>query len=143
LLIVFQELLLLVRVGLEEEATDPVEGTTQPMEQFAQAAWGEPSTEGRLDPVAHLAGRPEAAGGDFGFEAVERGRLESARVALVLQGAEGLQPAALVELPPVADGAETDAEEGGDLFGGASLAQPQQGGEAVVQACVVLPAAEL
>ena len=34
------------------------------------------------------------------------------------------------------------AEEGGDLFGGASLAQPQQGGEAVVQACAFLLAAE-
>ena len=29
--------------------------------------------------------------------------------------AQGLQPAALVELPPVANGAGTDAEEGGDF----------------------------
>jgi hypothetical protein len=122
LLIVFQELLLPVRISLEEEATDPVEGAAQPMEQFAHAARGEPSTEGRLDPVAYLAGRPEAAGGDLVFEAVELARRESARVALVLQGAEGLQPAALVELPPVANGAGTDAEECGDLCRGAPLA---------------------
>ncbi len=43
----------------------------------------------------------------------------------------------------MADGAGTDAEEGGDLFGADSLAQPQQGGEAVVPACVQLQAAEL
>ena len=85
------------------------------MEQFAHAARGEPSTEGRLDPVARLASRLEAAGGDLALEAVELARPESARVALVLQGAEGFQPAALVELPPVADGAGTDAEEGGDF----------------------------
>jgi hypothetical protein len=75
------------------------------------------------------------------LEAVELARPESARVALVLRGAGGFQPAALVELPPVADGAGTDAEEGGDLLGGASLAQPQQGGEAVVKAGVFLQAA--
>ena len=70
LFIVPKELLLLVRISLEEEATDPVEGAAQPMEQFAHAARGEPSTEGRLDPVARLAGRVEAAGGDFAFDAV-------------------------------------------------------------------------
>src|SRR5262249_26083348 len=110
LFIGLKELLLLVRISLEEEAADPVEGAAQPMEQFAHAAWGEPSTEGRLDPVAHLASRLEAAGGDFAFEAVELARPESARVALVLQGAERLQSTALVELQPVADGAGTDAE---------------------------------
>jgi hypothetical protein len=52
-------------------------------------------------------------------------------------------PTSLVQVQPVADGAGTDAQEGGDLFGGASLAQPQQGGEAVVKACVLLLAAEL
>jgi len=120
-----------------------MKGAAQAVQELAHTTWGEPSTEGRLDPGAHLTGRPEAAGGDFALEAVELGRLESARVALVLQGAEGLQPATLVELSPVADGARTDAQEGGDLFGGASLAQPQQRGEAVVKACVLLLAAEL
>ena len=42
---------------------------------------------------------------------VELRRLESTRVALVFQGAERLQSAALVELQPVVDGAWTDAEE--------------------------------
>jgi len=45
------------------------------MQQFAHAAWGEPSTEGLLDPVARLGGRVEAASGDLAFEVVELYRL--------------------------------------------------------------------
>jgi hypothetical protein len=118
-----------------------MKGAAQAVEEFAHAAAREPSTEGLLDPVAHLGGRLEAAGGDFAFEEVELRRLESARVALVLQGAEGVQTAALVEIEPVADRAWTDTEQGSNLLRGLALVQPQQGGQAVMNADVFLVAA--
>ena len=76
------------------------------------------------------------------LEVVELARFESARVALVVQGQQRLQSAAVVALQPVDHGAGTDAEEFGDRFGRASLAKPEQGGEAVVQARVVLFASQ-
>jgi hypothetical protein len=82
------ELLLLVGVGLEQEGTDLVEGTTEAFEQLAHAAGGEPSTERRLDPVAHLAGRPEASRGDFLLESIALSRGQSAGITFVLQGVE-------------------------------------------------------
>src|SRR5262249_36362729 len=138
LFVVLQELLLLIRVRLEEEATDLMKGATQPMQELAHAAFGGPSTEGLLDPVAHLRRRLEAAGGDLALEVVELGRLQSAPVAFVLQGAEGLQSAALVQFQPVVDRAGTDAEELGDLIERQSLPQPEQGRETVGDAHVFL-----
>jgi hypothetical protein len=81
------------------------------------------------------------ASGNLAFEVVELGRLQSTWVALIFQSRKRLQSAALVKFQPVANGAGTDAEELGDLFGRASLAQPQQGGEAVVKAKVFVLAA--
>src|SRR5262245_41474876 len=138
LFVVLQELLLLIRIGLEEEATYLVKGAAQAMEEFAHTAPAKPSTEGFLDPVAHLCRGLEAAGGDLSLERVELARPESARVAVVLQGEEGLQSAAVVELQPVADGAGADAEEFRDLFERPALAQPQQGRETIVEAHVIL-----
>src|SRR5262249_28238354 len=63
LLVVGDGLLLLVLVGLEEGGAGLVEGAAQPHQQLAHAAGGEPSTEGRLDPLAHLGGAPEAPRG--------------------------------------------------------------------------------
>src|ERR1700744_3075604 len=47
-LVLLDELLLLVRIGLEEEAADLMKGTAQTLEEFAHAAFREPSTEGLL-----------------------------------------------------------------------------------------------
>jgi hypothetical protein len=68
LVVLLEEGLLLVGIGLEEEAADLMKGAAQAMQQFAHAAWGEPSTEGFLDPVARLGGRVEAPGGDLALE---------------------------------------------------------------------------
>jgi len=77
LLVLLEELLLLIRIGLEEGAADLMKGTTQALEEFAPAAFGEPSTEGLLDPGARLSRGLEVARGDLAFEVVELRRLES------------------------------------------------------------------
>src|SRR6476619_6723974 len=87
--VVVQERLLFVRIGLEEEAADLLEGTAQTLEEFTHTTFGKPSPEGLLVPIAHLCRRPEAAGGNLAFEVVELGRFQSARVTLVVEVTEG------------------------------------------------------
>jgi hypothetical protein len=119
-----------------------MEGTAQTMQECTHAASGEPSTEGFLDPVAHLSRRFEAAGGDRVLEVVELAGLESTRVAFVLQGAKGLESALLVKFQPVADSAGTDVEKFRNLIERQTFAQPEQGGKAVVDANIFLFAAQ-
>ena len=138
----FEELLLFVRVGLEEEARDLVKGATQAFEQLTHAAEREPSPEGGLDPRAGLGRRVKASGGDLAFEVIELRRFQSARIAFVLEGAKSLQAAALVEFDPVANSSAGDAKELGDVFTRASLIQRQKSGETVVDANVFLLAAK-
>ena len=77
--------------ALKRKPADLVKGATQAFEQFTHAAEREPSPEGFLDPLTGLGRRLEASGGDLAFEMVELRRLQSARVALVLQGTKGLR----------------------------------------------------
>ncbi len=87
LFITVQKLLLFVGIGLEQEARNLMKGATQAFEQFAHAAEREPSPEGFLDPRTRLGRCFEASGGYLVFELVELRPLQSARVALILQGA--------------------------------------------------------
>jgi hypothetical protein len=61
LVVLLDKRLLLVGIGLEEEAADLMKGAAQALQQFAHAAWGAPSTEGLLDPVARWGGGVEAS----------------------------------------------------------------------------------
>src|SRR5262249_14124536 len=92
---------------------------------------------------AHLGGRVEAARGDLAFEVVELGGLQSARIALVVQSAEGVQAAALIEIQPVADGAWRNIEQERHLIAAVALVQPEEGSEAVMNPHVFLFAAKL
>jgi hypothetical protein len=119
-----------------------VEGAAQTHQQFAHAARGEPSTEGRLDPLADLSRALEASGGDLAFELIELGRRESARVALVVQAAQQLQAARSKEGEPVRERARADIEEVGHFVGRVTLVQPQQGRQTLVDACISFVAAQ-
>src|SRR5262249_2342095 len=143
LLVLGDELLLLLPIGLEEEGAGLVERAAGSLEQLAHAAWGVPSTEGLLGPIAHLGGRPEAAGGDLLFELAELSGLQSAGVALVVAGAQPVTPAGAVQCQPVVDRPGADAQQGSDLLGGAAVSQPEQCREAGVDARVLVLAAEL
>src|SRR5262249_47303227 len=50
----------------------------------------------------------EAAGGNLTLEVVALGGLQSTRVAVVVQGAEGVEAAASIKVQPVADGTGTE-----------------------------------
>src|SRR3954470_23358881 len=103
LLVFGHELLLLAVVGLEEEGAGLVEGAPQTHQQLAHAGCREPSTEGSLDPVANLSGALEAPRGHLLFEQVELSSGQSAGVAFVLQGAEGIEALFPEQGDPVMD----------------------------------------
>src|SRR5579859_2221597 len=132
LLVFGDELLLLFLIGLEEEGAGLVEGAAQPHQQFAHATDREPSTEGGLDPRTHLGGALETPGGNFLLELVELGSRQSARVALILQRTERIEPLFSVQSDPVVDGARADIEQVGNFLGGIALVQPQQSRQTAV-----------
>src|SRR5262249_26956840 len=143
LLIFGDELFLLFLIGLEEEAAHLVERATQALEQFAHAAGRKPSTEGLLDPLAGLSRTLEASGGDLLLELVELASSQSAGVAFVLQRTQGIESVALVEGQPVLDGTRADAQPRSDLLSRIAVRQPQQGGKAIMNPCLLLVAAKL
>ncbi len=82
--------------------------------------------------------RLEASRGDLAFEVVELCGLQSAWIPFVVQGLQRLESAALVEFQPVSHGAAADAKELRAVVERPALIQPEQNGQAVVDADVFL-----
>ena len=76
-----------------------------------ERAWGDEQSIGLLTRDTRKRLVDFAAGGDLAFEVVELRGPESARVALVVEGAEGIQAVAPVQFQPIADGAGADVEK--------------------------------
>src|SRR5262249_56626469 len=83
---------LLIWVRLPQEASHLVVGHTDAFEQVLDTGGGIADVEGRFDPVADLVGAAGAPRAHFGLELLDLSRAEFARVALVVDLAEGLQP---------------------------------------------------
>src|SRR5579863_1310478 len=84
--------LLLLDVGLPEEAGDLVEAGPDPAEQVLDARGRVGHAEGRFDPGSDLVGVVEDARLDLLPDPLDLGRPEASRVALVVQGAELIDP---------------------------------------------------
>src|SRR4051812_39075577 len=123
--------LLLLDVGLPEEAGDLVVAGPDPAEQVLQARDRVGHAEGRLDPGADLLGVVERPRGDLPLEALDLGGPEAARIALVVQGAEFVEPLVAEDAEPLADLAGRDPQEVGADFPASPLIDPEHGGEAL------------
>ena len=86
--------------------------------------------------MANLVGVAEAAGADFGFELFDLVRGEFARIALVVEGAEGVEPLVAEDPEPFAQLAEADPQQVSGFFPAVALGDGQDGGEALVNAPV-------
>src|SRR3954462_11549638 len=86
------ELLLLLDVGLPEEAGDLVVAGPDPAEQVLDARGRVSHAEGRFDPGSDLVGVVEDPRLDLLPEPLDLGRSQAARVALVVQSAEFIEP---------------------------------------------------
>src|SRR5262249_44563068 len=100
--------LLLVGVRLPQEAAHLVVADADALEQVLDPGGGVADGEGGLDPVAHLVGVAEAAGADLLSELSDLIGLQLARVALVVELAQRVEPSVAKGAEPLAQLAEAD-----------------------------------
>src|SRR4051794_40432326 len=109
--VLVEELFLLVRVGLPQEASDLVVTDADAIEQILYAAGLVRHAEGVVNPLANLIGVAEAAGADLIFESLDLVGGELARVPLVVEGAEGVEPLVAIDAQPFTQLGQTHAQQ--------------------------------
>ena len=124
--------LLLLDIGLPEEAGGLVVAGPDPAEQVLQARDRVGHAEGRLDPGADLLGVVGHPHGDLLLDPPDLGGPEAARIALVVQGAEFIEPLVAGDPEPLPDLAGRDTPEAGDLVSGRSGIAPEDRREPLV-----------
>src|SRR5262249_16993226 len=107
---------LLVRVRLPQQAAHLGVADGDPPEQVLHPAGRVADAEGVLKPLTDLLGAAEAAGFDLVLELADLLGGELARVALVVQGTQGVEPLVAIDAKPFAQLAEADPQQAGDLF---------------------------
>src|SRR5262249_5669667 len=127
---------LLVRVCLPQEAAHLVVTDADPPEQVLHPGGRIADTESVLKPLADLVGVAEAAGADLLFELVHLPGAELARVTLVVESTQGVEPFVAIDQKQFAEWAEADPQQVGDFLPAVALGNRQDGGEALVDASV-------
>ena len=131
LLILADEFLLFVRIGFPQEASYLVVGNADAFQQILHAAGGVENPEFLLEPVADLVRVTKATTGDFGFQLFHLVRGQFARVAFVVQGAQGVEPPVTID-GPFAQLRQTDTQQFSDFFSGITSGYGQDGCQALV-----------
>jgi hypothetical protein len=124
--------LLFIRVSFPQEATDLVVGNANPLEEIFDSRGRIPDTEGGFDPVADLVGVAKTSGADLPLELFDLVRREVARIALVVQSTEGLEPVVAEDTEPFAQLRQAHTQQLRDFFSGFPPSNSQDGGEALV-----------
>src|SRR5450631_1606961 len=123
--VLLDELFLLLRIGFPEESSHLVVADADASEQILHSAGLVADAEGLLDPVANLIRVAEAARADFVSESIDLAGSEFARIALVVEGAEGVQPLVAEEAEPFAQLAEADPQHVSDFITALALGDGQ------------------
>src|SRR4051794_17342687 len=131
------ELLLLLDVGLPEEPRDLVVAGPDPAEQVLDARDRVGHAQGLLHPGADLLSVVERPRGYLPLEPLDLGRSEATRVALVVQGAELLQPLVAEDAEPLADLAGGDPRQLSGLLPSPPVIDPEQDREALIDPAVL------
>src|SRR3954452_18564603 len=127
---------LLLDIGLPAEARDLVVAAPDPAEQVLDGGDRVGHAQVVPDPGADLRGVVEEARGDLSLDPLDLGRAEAARIALVVQGAELIQPLVAEDPEPLADLAGRDSQEVGDLRSGPTVIAPEDRREPLVDPSV-------
>src|SRR5262249_46480967 len=120
-----------------QEARHLVVAGADAPEQVLDTAGGVPDTERLIDPEANLIGAAAAPRADLLLEALDLCCGEGARVAPVMQRAEGVEAAVAEHAQPVGELPHATAKQVGDLGTGLAVGHPEHGREALVEALVV------
>jgi hypothetical protein len=131
-LVVGDELLLLVRVGLPQEAGHLVVAGAHAAQQALDAAGGVRDPERLLDPEADLIGVAEAPRADLLLKALDLSGGQVSWVAPVVKGAEGMEAAVAEQAQPLGELTYAAAEQVGDLEMGLAVGNPKNGREALL-----------
>src|SRR5262249_13164188 len=124
--------MLLIGVRLPQEAAHLVVADADPPEQVLHAAGRIADGEGVKKPLADLIGVAEGARGDLLFELVYLPGGELARVALVVQGTQSVDPLVAIDPEPFAQLAQADPQQVNDFLPAFALGNGQDRGEALV-----------
>jgi hypothetical protein len=135
-LVVGDELPLLVRVRFPQKAGHLVVAGAHAPEQVLDATGRVPDSERLLDPQTDLIGVAEPTRADFLLETLGLTGREVARVAPVVQSAEGIEAAVAEQAQPIGDLPHATAEQVGDLTTGPAVGHPEHGREALADALV-------
>src|SRR5262249_24288059 len=132
--VLLDERLLPVRGGLPQEAGHLVVADTEPFQHVVDATGRVADAESRVNPVADLGGCAEAALCDFVLWQLDLVRGGMTGVALVMEGAEGIEPLVAEDAEPFTQLGKADAQQLGDLLTGFARGDRQDGGEALIDA---------
>src|SRR5262249_43461480 len=127
---------LLVGVRLPQEAAHLVVADADALEQVLDPGGRVADGEGGFDPVADLVGVAEAAGAELGLELLDLLRGKFARVALVVDLAEGVEPFVAKAAEPFAQLAEADPQQLSDFFSRLAGCDRQHSSQALVNSPV-------
>src|ERR1035441_979836 len=130
--ILLDELFLLVRIGFPQEPSHFVVADADAAEQILHAAGLVGDAKGLQYPVANLVRVAEAARADFIFESIDLVGGKVARIALVVKGAEDIDPLVAKDTEPFAQLAEADPQHMSDFITALALGDGQDGSEALI-----------
>jgi len=108
--------MLLVGVCFPQEAAHLVLADADPPEQILHPAGRIADAEGVLKPLANLLGVAEAARADLLFELVHLPGGELARVALVVESTQSVEPLVAIDPEPFAQLGEADPQQVSDFL---------------------------
>jgi hypothetical protein len=124
--VVVDELLLLVAIGLEKKARDLVEAAADAMQEAFGAAERVIALQGLQEVFLHLASAVELAGGHFLLELVDLARCQVADIALVVQDEQSVEALVAEDAQPIAQATLAHMQEVSDLRDGFTIIEPKQ-----------------
>src|ERR1035438_7762481 len=128
---------LLVGIGFPQEAGHLVVTGADAFEQLFNATGGVADAEGFREPVADLIRIAETAATDFVLELFDLWGGQVARIALVVQGTQGVEPTVAVDPQPFAQLRETDAQQVRNFPPWLARGDRQDGRESLVEAPIM------
>jgi hypothetical protein len=124
--VLVDEFLLLVAIGLEKKAGDLVEAAADAMQEAFGAAERVIALKAIQEVFLHVASAVELAGGNFRLDLFDLARGQIADIALVVQDEQSVEALVAEDAQPLAQATLAHMQEASDLMAGFTLIEPKQ-----------------
>ena len=131
-MVVVDELLLLVAIGLEKKARDLVEAAADAMQEAFGAAERVITLKTIQEVSLHLASAVELAGSNFLLDLFDLARGQVADVALVVQDEQSVEALVAEDAQPIAQATLAHMQKVSDLMAGFTIIEPKQREESLL-----------